>query len=421
MFISSNEHQRSAGPRTAKLSRQLLITIVLILGVSFFTYVVTIKYFPVNPIKKLHSWEYQHGYGVYGHTGLFSNLKAIKYMLPQKELPRLVFDISFKQMQKLYQKREEALKKGILIKEDDSLVPAQIRYLDKTVKVKLRLKGDWTDHLTGDKWSYRIQVKGKDELFGMRRFSIQHPKVRGYQAELLFFETLKHVGVLAPRLIFVDVIINGNKIGIMALEEHFSKELLEANARREGVIVRFDESLLWEARISKGEWYDDNVFHNYQSSTIDAFGSSKIAKSKKLSSDYATAVGLLRGFVDGTIAASDVFDADLMGKYLAVVEIWGARHSVYWHNQRFYLNPITMKLEPIGFDANLQQRKPINSLAGQTEPFVVALLQDPKIFSEYDATLKKLAKEIANGELISQLEKIEKGILEATAPGVLFS
>ena len=48
-------------------------------------------------------------------------------------------------------------------------------------------------------------------------------------AEILFNETIRHYGGLAPKYFFVDVVINGNNIGIMAVEEHFSKELLELN------------------------------------------------------------------------------------------------------------------------------------------------------------------------------------------------
>ena len=55
---------------------------------------------------------------------------------------------------KLSKKREKALNKGILIKEKGDLVEATIA---KNKQVKLRLKGDWTDHLIGKKWSFRIE------------------------------------------------------------------------------------------------------------------------------------------------------------------------------------------------------------------------------------------------------------------------
>ena len=43
---------------------------------------------------------------------------------------------------------------------------------------------------------------------------------------------------------------------------------------------------------------------------------------------------------------------DAIGRFLAVADLWGAWHVLRWHNIRFYLNPVTLKLEPIVFDAN---------------------------------------------------------------------
>jgi hypothetical protein len=239
----------------------------------------------------------------------------------------------------------------------------------------------------------------------MRRFSIQHPKVRGFQGEILFFETLRHVDVLAPRYRFANITVNGERIGMMALEEHFSKELLESRQRREGPIMRFDESLVWEATDGKyrGFW---GVFDDYRNVPIDAFRSSKIAASPKLTEDYATAVGLLRGFIQRRLTASETFDAELMGRFLAVARIWGSRHVVGWNNQRFYFNPITAKLEPVGYDSNLQARVDIGG--DLHEAMVQRMLDDPKVFSAYQRWLRKLSKEIDGGELAAKLKAVEE-------------
>ena len=166
------------------------------------------------------------------------------------EVPELIIDVPFKEISQIYAKREEALVTGHLVQGPDDFVSGDIRLPDRSVPVKLRLKGDWNDHLQGRKWSFRIRVRDGDHLLGMRRFSIQHPETRGYQAELLYFELLRGLGVMAPRYQFVDVTLNGEAVGLMALEEFFAKELLEYRQRREGVIVRFDESLVWDARDS---------------------------------------------------------------------------------------------------------------------------------------------------------------------------
>ena len=63
-------------------------------------------------------------------------------------------------------------------------MPAEIRWADRSVRVKLRLKGDLPDHLEGDKWSFRIHTRDGNAIMGMRRFSIQAPKTRGFQVQI---------------------------------------------------------------------------------------------------------------------------------------------------------------------------------------------------------------------------------------------
>ena len=293
------------------------------------------------------------------------------------------------------------------------MVPATIRYNNRAIKTKLRLKGDWTDHLEGKKWSFRVHVRGKDQLFGMRRFSIQHPKVRGYQSEPIFMETLRHVGVLAPRYFFIKVVINGEKLGIMALEEHFSKELLEANGRREGVIIRYDESLLWDARLIAPSERTEAIFNSYRNASIDSFRTSRAKNSPVLSENLSVGVGLLSSFTRGDLSASQVFDIKLMGRFLAVLEFWGARHALWWHNLRFYLNPVTLKLEPIGFDSDLHDRAQPGTVIAQQEPIAAAILADAEIFDAYHQTLKQLSQEVTDGSLIEKLQAIEDRHLHA--------
>ena len=92
------------------------------------------------------------------------------------ELPVLRFDIGFEAFQQLSTKRDEALARGILELDDEDWVRGEIRYLDKTVPVRVRLKGDWLDHLGEKKWSFRVKTRGDAALMGMRSFSVQSPR-----------------------------------------------------------------------------------------------------------------------------------------------------------------------------------------------------------------------------------------------------
>ncbi|MGV7224014.1 MAG: right-handed parallel beta-helix repeat-containing protein [Nitrospinales bacterium] len=408
----SRDKEKPVSQKTLSTKLIFLFAFIFFVTLSVLVYTVTLNYFPTG----IKSWVKAQA-NVYGYqqfhrkASLVDALIAVPgYLSAPSKLPHLRIDIKFKHLEKLRNKRDEALKAGILETSDDDFVPAQIRYGDRNIKVKLRLKGDWTDHLEGNKWSSRIHVSGKDHLFGMRRFSIQHPKVRGFQSEVLFFETLQKYGILAPRYFFVKVTLNGDDIGIMALEEHFSKELLEHNARKEGVVVKFDESLVWAATDGVNRGFG-GVYDDVNNAHIDAFRSKKVNETPVLKHEYAVAVGLLRSFLADRVTASDVFDAQKLGGFIAVAEFYRALHAVRWHNLRFYLNPLSMKMEPIGFDGDVNH--PSGSLKPlyKQEPIIEKIMADPKLFQSYQHVLKKIVTEYQSGELVEFLKAAEEDVL----------
>lgn len=338
-------------------------------------------------------------------------LRALRTDVPAA--PKLVIDVPFKAIRQIYAKRTAALERGILVQGEDDFVKGRIRYADEVLPIKLRLKGDWNDHLAGRKWSFRVRVRKGRQLFGMRRFSLQNPATRGFQAEVLYFAVLREFGVLTPRYSFVDVTLNGEALGLMALEEFFAKELLEHRERRAGVIVRFDERLVWRARdASNGEavgW--GGAFDSYLNAPIDGFASSTIASDPELRRQYALAEGLLRGFVDQTLSGADVFDVQQMGAMLAVADAFGAWHAVAWHNLRFYLNPITLRLEPVAFDGTLQERFTDGISVATDEPLVEVLLREPEIRRHYRQVLQVLDEQLTAGSLQQRLRAAEAELL----------
>jgi len=181
-----------------------------------------------------------------------------------------------------------------LIATPNDYVPAKITFGDKTKNVKLRLKGDWVDHLSRDKWSYRIKVQGDETIMGMKQFSLQHPKIRNYVYEWIWHKAIKREGIIALRYDFVNLIVNGKNKGIYALEEHFEKRLIENNQFREGPIVKFNENLLWLDRARQiPNMEPEGAFY---SSAIDTFQSRKTLKDEKLRNQFIEAVNLLEDF-----------------------------------------------------------------------------------------------------------------------------
>lgn len=355
----------------------------------------------------------ERGHGLFGDSSIRDALAAAPLrLLRSVDVPHLVLDIKFEHMQTLEAKRAEAIASRLLIAEDEDFVPASIRFEGRTIPVDLRLKGDFTDHLQGDKWSFRIHVENDDHVLGMRRFSLQHPVVRNFHGEVLFFGHLRSAGLLAPRYSFVRVTVNGDDIGIMALEEHFSSELLEASGRREGVIVRYDESLFWDDRLLvRQTGRAEEPFNSYSNATVDAFRSNRVRGSPQLYRDYQTAIGLLRGFAAGELAASEAFDAVATGRFLAAAELWGASHALYWNNQRFYLNPVTLKLEPIAFDANISGNPEAEAIVTTIEPMVRRMLQDTAIAAAYGDAIETFSSDVTSGRLERQLSALQESQL----------
>lgn len=279
-----------------------------------------------------------------------NSLKGYLYAEPE----RITIDIKHEDFQRLAYKREIALRQGILLASSDDMVSAKIRYKDKMIKAKIRLKGDWTDHLLGEKWSYRIELKGDNTLFGMKQFSIHHPRARNYIYEWLYQQALKREGMIALRYDFIEVTLNGKDLGVYAIEEHFEKRLIEHNAYREGPILKLDESLFWTDRAfsETKEGISPTGVQSQLATTIDVFKAGSTMRDPNLYNQFQIAYNLLEGFRNKKIPAHKAFNIEKLAKLYALSDLFGADHSVIWHNLRFYYNPVTAKLEPIGFDAN---------------------------------------------------------------------
>jgi len=60
---------------------------------------------------------------------------------------------------KLIEIRKRAFIAGVLQSTDDDWIKGFAFANNKLMKSDMRLKGDWLDHLHGNKWSFRIKLK----------------------------------------------------------------------------------------------------------------------------------------------------------------------------------------------------------------------------------------------------------------------
>lgn len=307
-------------------------------------------------------------------------------------------NIKFKEWLKISEYQKEAYKDGIINKKYKKNVKGSIEYQGNKLKAKIRLKGDWRDHVNNNKWSLRIKLKS-GYLFGSKEFSLQSPKTRDYQSSIIFNEMMKDLEIMTPHMRYVKEILNGEDRGIMAYQEHFTKNMIERNGRKDSVILKFDEGDLWQSRI------DNKIYENsYSNADLTAFKLKKIYSDKTSLLNYEAAVGLLRGFIDGTLAADRVFDIKTMSRYIALSDAWGDSHGLTWHNLRFYYNPMSSRLEPVGYD---QLAYHTIESPSQEDKFIVKIMKNPYIKLAYIEALKQIKSMLNNSDYYQKLSDID--------------
>lgn len=269
----------------------------------------------------------------------------------------LIMDIKHERLQEIYFQNYKAIEemKGIFLPEevDSKYFPVELSYQGKTYKAEAKLKGNWKDARSFEKPSLRFKVSKGDTLFGLKRFSIHNPRVKGSLTEWVFHRMQAYRGNVAMKYFFVPLVINGKNRGVVAVEEHFEKQLVERSKYREGVIVRFSEYWPYYFYLNGSDWETQPHGFSYEVFPImpvEAFKEEKILESPILSKQYDIARHLLEGFRRGDLKTHEVFDVKKMAEQFAIADLFGHDHALKPRNIKFYYNPITSKLEPIGFD-----------------------------------------------------------------------
>ncbi len=295
-----------------------------------------------------------------------------------EEIPAVIYP-SYSQSQKLHlyftpsqwrileAARLRAFKNGILVQGPHDWAKGIVSDEKDVFPIKARLKGDWLDHLEGRKWSYRIKLRKSKSFAGMTVFSLQNPATRSNLMEYVAHKLFSSGDILTTRYDFIPLYVNKESRGIYALEEHFAKQLVEFNKRREGPLLHFNEEAFWGVqkyfKLDK-KWY---LLPYFQTALPEAFQESKLLKSNRLKVEFDIAQRLLWQYKKHSQVLNQIFDVEKLATYWALVDLTKTRHGMAWHNQRFYYNPINCLLEPVAFDgytANMENFKEGKAIYG---------------------------------------------------------
>lgn len=277
---------------------------------------------------------------------VFSKMPSIVYKnitgYDRNHIETLAIEIKFLDYKSILSDRDKALENQILI--NPNTVNAEIKYKNQIYNAEVRLKGDLSDHWTAiHRMSLRIKLKGGKTIHGLSAFNIQKPRTRLFPYDAVFQDTIRSAGNLASEHNYVKVAVNGNEWGVMNLESHIGKEFLERNRKKDSLVVRFSNEDGWIYQKTN----KNNINKYYRLSDPTLF-------SKAYSSDKNfdnTKRHMYTYVVEERIKKNPaLYDIDSYTKLFMLARLWGEQHVLYENNTKHYLNPYTLRLEPISSD-----------------------------------------------------------------------
>ncbi len=331
---------------------------------------------------------------------LLNSVSDVIYNFSSKE-EKLSIEISPKNYQKILESRRKSIEQYRASEDIQKWVSGKINFQDKIYDVKLKLKGVHREHWShSKKWSYKIKFSGEGSIDGIKRFSIQKPSTRNYLYEWFFMKILQHEGLISHRNKFINTTVNGDNLGVYYFEEMYSDKLIEYNKRRIGPIIGLDKEL----------WIKEaNNLKNLGANNLtDSFWRSKVKPIQFKKYKYGTeqeiylknAISLFENFRDGKLNINDVFDVNQLAKLMAIKAIFGSV-EFDWRDIKFYYNPITSLLEPIGREVHTAETFDINTAWWLNNDYL------KKINSDQNHFLKLIFKDLNFYELfLSELNRM---------------
>ncbi len=331
----------------------------------------------------------------YGNSFIEIGYRYLKSQFVSEDA--LSINLNMKNIGKIKSIRDKAIKEGILIRSNNDKVKGTMEYKGSEYPIRLRLKGDWTDHLLGDKWSFRVETRKNKFFKGMNEFSLQHPRTRGYISEYIFHQILKNEKLPYLRYEFIPLYLNGKYLGTYALEEHFGKPLIENSRFREGPILRLSDSDLRNEfqRITKIDKSSSQISGNFIDTSSDnadiaTFNLNDLVEKQKnnILSQLSLASRIFDSFLKKELNTSQVFDIKTTAKYYAIADLFQSVAS--WYDERFYFDPVSSRFIPIGYDASVSIRERNRLLALDLNP--LNIFDDPLFVKEYIKNLERISR-----------------------------
>lgn len=228
---------------------------------------------------------------------------------------------------------------------------------------KIRVSGDWKDHLrlSNNGIISSIDIKLLEgNILNASRFKLLIPDTRNSLNEILGTLVLKRLNFITPETFIVKSSVNG-VFATFLFQENAEKEMLERNLRREGPIFEGNESLLWSykdhaplelgdlslSRLTNKSWANKGI-------TSTQISLSAFLDLQKAYLEYTNDI-FLKNPRHSNYYLNSKFD-----EYTILLLAMNGSHALAPHNRKFYFNSLSDSFEPIYYDGNFELSKAID-------------------------------------------------------------
>ena len=386
MIIKSKTSKKILIKKTDKISKLFLIIFFIFIISSFLSFILGIYSYKNGDIQK-----------VYYDLINFPKLIRSRIAMHTNNKETIFIDMDFESINRI--EYDSKYLEEYAIYSDENWVNAKITHDKKKYDVKIRLTGTHNDHRINPKeYSYRIKIKNDQYLLGMKELAILEPVRRSDLLEWVFMKILKDEGLIYHRIHFINLVINGESMGFKFLQEQYDKILIENNQLRDGPIIGFDKDPMFET-FNQNKKISDYPY-TMPSTNFFLISPIKINKKKyyyenpEMLGLLEKSIDMLESFRQGKIEPSKIFNVKSFAKLLAIRTLLSS-NEFDWRDIKFYFNPMTMKLEPIGreISSNLNDLNwkvnsspwwaRINNQNLTSPEFSNMILADPIIYEQY--------------------------------------
>jgi hypothetical protein len=225
--------------------------------------------------------------------------------------------------------------------------PAKFFHENEEYDVKIRLRGDFPNHWSGEKKSWRVRFK-RDHLFlGRREIDLIIPIDKSYEVELIAYEAARALGLLVPDAGFCKLRINGIDFGTYLWIEKYGAEMLEKQGYPVGEIFRNQNVWTQTRRTGFGVWAEEHSSAYRNSVREDPAVGYDAAR-------WHDFVSLVREAEDDEFRREILryVDMEKLLRWNALTWLFGSDHSHGADNLRWYYDDTVALFEPILYDVN---------------------------------------------------------------------